>query len=181
MKNLLEIKSPNSTSETAAARMETPLSIRVNTDDRHQITLSASKIIAHGSDEDYGLEAFFAFKLKQDCSEAGNSIDRISAIRSGNLGNSLFTLSNIEAIKALLPKNSEGNRILGLAFQNGFPEADSNDFSYFHEGHDFEMTAITHGMITLACIYKYLQVIHHINPDDLLKSKLDYILEEYNS
>ncbi len=180
MKNLLNIMRYDSASQTAAGLMEAPLSLRIFTDGRHQITLSTSKILTEGSESSYGLEALFAYKLIQMCNTDDRTLGKIELIRNGNLGSHLNTTPDILAIQNALPAKGDCAKILHWTFRNDGPtplkDADQSDFSYFKTDQPANPPkTITPGIITLAAIYEYLQAIHHIEPSEGLAKKLSYI------
>ena len=183
MKYLLKINGPDTNSRNAANLMETPLSLKIAIPGGRQKTVSMADILKFGSADKIGLEGLFAHKLR-DYNKSGCSVDRVKAIQDGNLGKALNTKANIIRIRSLLPSNTDSYRLLNFAFTNSDGESiatgsvtDPNDFSFFYRDNFLEASKVTEGMIVVAGIYKLLQEIHKITPEDRLKKRIEFVLK----
>lgn len=166
-----------------AAEIELPFAFRIHEGSGDNTrTIKSEFIIKAGSHHKIGLNALFAYRLYQDISFGGNTIEIIKDLQESNLAILYDNPNNIAAIANCMPKNSDARRLIEFAF----PEAENgsyakSDFYYYAKNSSRSLSGKPGpGLQLIGEIYAILQRHNRIESSEELAKKLIAVAEAAN-
>ena len=179
MNNLFKLNHGREDNDLLAAQIEVPLTFRVHqAGQKHNArTIKSEYILRTGSHHGFGLSARFAYRLYQDLSASGNSIDRMKGLHTCNLEALASNPHNISAILQYIPKGDIA-KMIELAYPGAqYGDFNKSDFSFFVKNSNKQLEGKPgSGLLLIAEIYTILQLHHRIEPDNKLQKKLDAVI-----
>lgn len=158
-----------------ASSIELPLAFRIHEGgERNTRTIKSEYILRAGSHHGFGMNALFAYRLFQELSDGGNSIERVHNLRHSNLEVLTSNPHNISAITSCMPKGCDATRIVKLAFPDSqYGQFDKSDFAFFAKNVNRPLTERPGaGLLLISEIFTALQKCNRIEPDKALNKKI---------
>ena len=185
MNNLFHLNHGCLDNDIFAASIELPLAFRIHNDgtEHNTRTIKSEYILKAGSHHGFGMNALFAYRLHQELSGSGNTVERIQALRKSNLGVLANNPNNIGSIIACMPKGCDAARIIEFAFpgsQNG--QFEKSDFAFFAKNVDKSLKEKpSASLLLISEIFTILQHCNRIEPDNKLQKKIVTVAEAAHS
>lgn len=184
MNNLFSLTHGNEENDFLAAKIEVPIAFRIHKNSKkgkshNTRTVKGDYILRTGSHHGFGINALFAYRLYQDLSETGSSIERLEWLHACNLEALTSNPYNLSAIVQCMPKGSDAVRMIEFAYPGSLRddyEFEKSDFAYFVKSSNKPLKGRPgSGMVLIADIYTVLQRCNRIKPDEKLQKKLEAI------
>lgn len=185
MNNLFHLTHGCIDNDIFAASIELPLAFRIYNDgtEHNTRTIKSEYILKAGSHHGFGMNALFAYRLYQELSSSGNSVERIQALRKSNLEVLTNNPHNIGSIVACMPKGCDAARIVELAFPGSqYGQFEKSDFAFFAKNVDKSLKGKpSASLLLISEIFTALQRCNRIEPDNKLSKKIIAVAEAANS
>lgn len=167
-----------------ASSIELPLAFRIHEGGEHNTrTIKSEYILKAGSHHGFGMNALFAYRLCQELSGGGNTVERIRDLQHSNLEVLTSNPHNIGSIIACMPKGCDAARIVEFAFPGSkYGQFDKSDFAFFAKNVDKPLKEKPGaGLLLISEIFTTLQKCNRIEPDKALSKKIITVAEAAHS
>ena len=179
MNNLFNLFHGSEENDFFAAKIELPLTFRIHEGKDHNTrTIKSEYILRTGSHHGFGLNALLAYRLYQELSAAGNSVEKIRELQASNLEVMTANPHNIGAIMHCMPKGCDAARLIEFAYPGSkYGNVEDSDFGFFLKSNDKPLKKTpTASLLLIAEMYEILQKCNRIEADSKLQKKLDAVI-----
>jgi len=178
MNNLFNLFHGSEDNVLLATNIELPLTFRIRSSKEHNTrAIKSEYILRTGSHHGFGMNALMAYRLYQELSVTGNTVEKIKELQNCNLEVLTANPHNIGAIIQCMPKDCDAAHIVELAYPGSiYGQFEKSDFAYFVKNNDKLLEdKPTASLLLIADIYSVLQHCNRYEADGKLQKKINAV------